>query len=62
MTANAFLYHMVRRMVFVQVLVGQQRLSSAELEMAVNDPQASQMAPGLAPPQGLFLQEVQYAG
>ncbi len=60
-TANAFLYHMVRRMVFVQVLVGQQRLSCAELERAVNDPQASQMAPGLAPPQGLFLQEVQYA-
>lgn len=61
-TANAFLYHMVRRMVFVQVLVGQQRLSLAELEMAVNDPWASQMAPGLAPPQGLFLQEVRYAG
>jgi tRNA pseudouridine38-40 synthase len=60
-TANAFLYHMVRRMVFVQMLVGQQRLSLAKLERAVNDPQASQMAPGLAPPQGLFLQAVHYA-
>lgn len=60
-TANAFLYHMVRRMVFVQVLVGQQRLSLEALRLAVETPQAVQVPPGLAPPQGLFLKEVRYA-
>lgn len=59
-TANAFLYHMVRRMVFVQVLVGQQRLSLNALQKAVE--QAAPLAPGLAPPQGLILKEVFYAG
>ena len=58
-TANAFLYHMVRRMVFVQVLVGQQRLSLEELQQAVE--QASSLPPGLAPPEGLVLKAVQYA-
>jgi tRNA pseudouridine38-40 synthase len=33
--ANAFLYHMVRRMVFVQVLVGQGGLSLEALQAAV---------------------------
>jgi tRNA pseudouridine38-40 synthase len=58
-TANAFLYHMVRRMVFVQVLAGQQRLSLEALRSAVE--QAAPLAPGLAPPQGLVLTAVQYA-
>ena len=58
-TANAFLYHMVRRMVFVQVLVGQQRLSLEDLRQAVE--QASSLSPGLAPPEGLVLKAVQYA-
>jgi len=57
-TASAFLYHMVRRMVFVQVLAGQQRLSLEDLQRAVE--QASPLTPGLAPPQGLVLQAVQY--
>ena len=59
--ANAFLYHMVRRMVFVQVLVGQKRLSLGVLQEALTTPQSSKMAPGLALPQGLFLKEVRYA-
>jgi tRNA pseudouridine38-40 synthase len=58
--ANAFLYHMVRRMVYVQVLVGQKRLSLAALQEAVES--AKPLTPGLALPQGLILKEVQYAG
>jgi tRNA pseudouridine38-40 synthase len=56
--ANAFLYHMVRRMVYVQVLFGQGRLSLAELQSGIDA--ASSMTPGLAPPQGLVLKEVRY--
>jgi tRNA pseudouridine38-40 synthase len=58
-TANAFLYHMVRRMVFVQVLVGQKRISQEALQAAVE--QAAPLKPGLAPPQGLYLKEVRFA-
>jgi tRNA pseudouridine38-40 synthase len=58
-TANAFLYHMVRRMVFVQMLVGQNRLSLEALQAAVE--QAAPLNPGLALPQGLVLKEVHYA-
>jgi tRNA pseudouridine38-40 synthase len=61
-TANAFLYHMVRRMVFVQVMVGQQRVSLDTLQEALTTPSAAKLAPGLAPPYGLILKEVQYAG
>lgn len=57
-TANAFLYHMVRRMVFVQVLVGQQRLGLDDLRQAVEH--AAPLTPGLAPPEGLVLKEVHY--
>jgi tRNA pseudouridine38-40 synthase len=57
-TGNAFLYHMVRRMVYLQVLVGQQRLSLDELKAAVEE--AKPLAPGLAPPQGLVLKQVLY--
>ena len=60
-TANAFLYHMVRRMVFVQVLVGQQRLSLDALEAAVANPYGgAALPPGLALPQGLVLHQVRY--
>ena len=61
-TANAFLYHMVRRMVFVQVMVGQQRVSLDALREALTMPSAANLVPGLAPPYGLILKEVQYAG
>ena len=57
-TANAFLYHMVRRLVFLQVLAGQGRVSLAQLKAAVE--QAQPQTPGLAPPQGLALVRVQY--
>ena len=47
-TANAFLYHMVRRMVFVQVLVGQQRLSLEALQEAVEQAAAADTRAGPA--------------
>jgi tRNA pseudouridine38-40 synthase len=55
-SANAFLYHMVRRMVYLQVLVGQNRLEPELLAQAV---QLSQLQPpGLAPAHGLVLKQV----
>jgi len=58
-TANAFLYHMVRRLVFTMVLVGQNRLSLEDFRAAIQE--AQPLPPGLAPPQGLVLLEVRYA-
>jgi tRNA pseudouridine38-40 synthase len=58
-SANAFLYHMVRRMVYLQVLVGQNRMSIQQFEKAVKEAQLQQ--PGLAPSRGLVLSEVRYA-
>ena len=55
---NAFLYHMVRRLVFVQVQVGQNRLSLEEIQASLRD--ARPLPPGLAPAQGLTLMEVRY--
>jgi tRNA pseudouridine38-40 synthase len=58
-TANSFLYHMVRRLVFVQVQVGQGRLSEADLRQYLQSP-GPDLIPGLAPPQGLTLVQVYY--
>lgn len=58
-TANAFLYHMVRRLVHVQVAVGQGRLQLEALSQHLGNPSGPPMQ-GLAPPQGLALVEVQY--
>lgn len=55
---NAFLYHMVRRLVFVQVQVGQNRLSLDEMDTGLRS--ARPLLPGLAPAQGLTLMEVRY--
>lgn len=57
-SANAFLYHMVRRMVFVQVLAGQNQLELEDISRAVQ--RAQPLKPGLAPPNGLYLTEVRY--
>lgn len=57
-SANAFLYHMVRRMVFLQVLVGKSHLSLAAFAEILQTAQSQ--APGLAPPQGLVLNKVCY--
>lgn len=56
---NAFLYHMVRRLVFAQVQVGQDRLSLDVFEDAIRF--ARPLPPGLAPAQGLTLMEVRCA-
>ena len=57
-SANAFLYHMVRRIVFLQVLIGKKQLSLEDLSQAVQ--QTRSLTPGLAPPNGLYLTEVRY--
>jgi tRNA pseudouridine38-40 synthase len=56
--ANAFLYHMVRRLVFVQVRCAQNRITLDEIRAAVQN--GSNMKPGLAPARGLTLAEVTY--
>jgi tRNA pseudouridine38-40 synthase len=55
--ADAFLYHMVRRLVFFQVEIGQGRLGSDQMEKALS---GLVLAQGLAPAQGLILSEVHY--
>lgn len=59
-TANAFLYHMVRRMVFVQVSIGQGKLDAGIISQVLQAPQSQPVLQGLAPPQGLTLVEVSY--
>ncbi|HKJ26053.1 MAG TPA: tRNA pseudouridine(38-40) synthase TruA [Anaerolineales bacterium] len=57
-TANAFLYHMVRRMVSSQVAVGRAKRSLEAFRRDVSSPQ--EMIQGLAPAHGLCLVEVTY--
>lgn len=62
-TANAFLYHMVRRIVNLQVAVAQGRMAIESLANLVQTLQQSSQTitvQGLAPAQGLFLEEVNY--
>jgi tRNA pseudouridine38-40 synthase len=71
-TGQAFLYHMVRHIVFMQVMIAQGKLTVAELQQALNtgsdfSVQAEQahkpsnhLVHGLAPAQGLILAEVHY--
>lgn len=58
--ANAFLYHMVRRLVYVQVRFAQGGLSSQEIVQALDA--GLLLKPGLAPAQGLTLAEVKFSG
>lgn len=58
-TANAFLYHMVRRLVYVSVAVGQGKLEVDDLRQHLHTPPAEPIQ-GLAPPQGLTLKEVSF--
>ena len=59
-TANAFLYRMARRMVFVQVAVGQGKLEAGSISRVLQAAQSQPMFQGLAPSQGLSLVEVSY--
>ena len=63
--ANAFLYHMVRRLVFVQVAAAQGKISVETIARSLEGqadgrPERSELSPGLAPAHGLTLVEVTY--
>jgi len=60
-TANAFLYHMVRRMVFIQVAVARGKLPLAAFQASLlGKPECISSLTGIAPAQGLVLVEVEY--
>jgi tRNA pseudouridine38-40 synthase len=56
--ANAFLYHMVRKIVHAQVAVGQGRITIEDLTQALE--YQAELPSGLAPTHGLTLVEVSY--
>ena len=56
--ANAFLYHMVRRIVFLQIQAAYKKISLMDLQKGVES--SSPLVQGLAPPQGLTLDKVTY--
>jgi tRNA pseudouridine38-40 synthase len=64
--ADAFLYRMVRRLVYAQVAAGQARLTAETLQQALDDPSEagqsarSQIPASLAPASGLTLVDVRY--
>jgi tRNA pseudouridine38-40 synthase len=64
--ADAFLYRMVRRLVYVQVAVGQGRASAKDLagalesSLSVREDAVKRIPAGLALPSGLTLVEVKY--
>ncbi|MBN2149755.1 MAG: tRNA pseudouridine(38-40) synthase TruA [Anaerolineales bacterium] len=63
--AHAFLYHMVRRLVFMQVMIGQGKLTLQDLQQALDHPMQnpalqSPLVHGLAPAHGLVLTQVEY--
>ncbi len=57
--ADAFLYRMARRLVFLQVAVAQGRLSVEQVKQALEA--QTRLPAGLAPAHGLSLVEVTYA-
>lgn len=56
--ANAFLYRMVRRMVYIQTIVGQGRVPVDSIRSALAG--QNKLPPGLASPNGLTLIAVEY--
>jgi len=59
-TANAFLYHMVRRIVFVMMALGCGRVKHEVLRQAMAAGNGGKIPPGIAPAHGLTLVKVQY--
>jgi len=57
-SANAFLYHMVRRLVFIQVQVGQGRLAVEDVRRGLET--GNMPLPGMSPAHGLVLVDVVY--
>lgn len=58
-SADAFLYRMVRRMVFIQISLAQGKCSVKDVEQAISKKQVK-LPSGLAPAHGLTLIEVKY--
>lgn len=56
---NAFLYHMVRRLVSCQIEIGQEKRAPGEIVGLLRGDQKN-LVQGLAPAQGLVLEEVRY--
>jgi len=57
--ADAFLYHMVRRLVHLQVKVATGRMDVEEFQKGIQQPR--ELPPGIAPAAGLFLHKIYYA-
>lgn len=57
-SAKAFLYHMVRRIVYVLIRVGQERVSMQDLEESINN--RIDLPAGIAPAKGLILERIIY--
>ena len=57
-SSKAFLYHMVRRIVFLLVRVGQKKVEAIELEKSFE--KLGKLPAGIAPSQGLFLEKVNF--
>jgi tRNA pseudouridine38-40 synthase len=57
-TGDAFLYHMVRRLVFLQIMIAQERYSLEEFYAGLKDGKIQH--PGLASAAGLVLEKVHY--
>ena len=58
--ADAFLYRMVRRLVFVQVAAAQARISHDQIKAALDN--GTEVPAGLAPACGLTLVDIEYDG
>ncbi len=56
--ANSFLYHMVRRISFILVRVGQGKVMIDKIVDSFNG--IDSLPPGIAPAKGLFLEEIFY--
>lgn len=56
--AESFLYHMVRRVVFLLVKVGQGKISAIDIEENLKN--QKELPAGIAPAHGLFLEKVIY--
>jgi tRNA pseudouridine38-40 synthase len=60
-TATAFLYHMVRRLVYLQVMIGQGRMGLEAISLSLQLQGKGSLVKGLAPAEGLRLVEVCYS-
>jgi tRNA pseudouridine38-40 synthase len=59
-SANAFLYHMVRRLVYLQVQYAKNCMTMHDLKRGFDEKEI--IKPGLAPSHGLVLSKVDYQG